>query len=158
MLFPVQSLVLNVKLLENELKVTENEVNEMRQTRKLYSFLDSKRKALYGRKRSAGSDRVQEAENIHYRTALFKEQILQNKAPRDEIISFLEEMNGLPRRSVQHKKPFDGNDLKHRLMEERARRAGDFIQQVMMRNRSLDTTNLDDSLQDVKPEAGPVVF
>ena len=114
-------MVLNVKLLQKELNVTADKIDEMRRTRKLYSFLNKRREEMYGRKLQTDRKTVERAERDHYRTIAFREALSNGSTSRSEIFAYLEEMNGM----MPAKTAFDSNGIKQKYLEERERRLRD---------------------------------
>ena len=115
------SMVLNGEQLGKELDVTSDKMDEMRRSRKLYSFLDKRRKKMYGRKLRTDRETVRRAERDHYRTIAFREALANGSASRSEIFQYLEEMNGIKRT----KTAFESNDVKQKYLEERESRRRD---------------------------------
>ena len=114
-------MVLNVKRLEKELNVTSDEIDEMRRTRKLYSFLNKRREEIYGQKLQTDRKTVERAERNHYRSIAFREALSNGLTSRSEILAYLEEVNGM----MPAKTAFDSNDIKQKYLEERERRLQD---------------------------------
>jgi hypothetical protein len=85
-------MVLDALLLEKDLGISTEDVATMKSTRTLYSFLDQKRRTLYGEKLVALSQAVNDTEKMHYRTLECMDAML-NGGHRRQVLKFLFEVN-----------------------------------------------------------------
>ncbi|KAL7580899.1 hypothetical protein ACA910_001168 [Epithemia clementina (nom. ined.)] len=111
-------MVLNVTLLEKDIGISLEEIDEMRRTRKFYSFLHAKREEFDGKKLKEEERRVKKAETMHYRTVAFKDALLRGTASPSVLVSFLNEINGVP----CSQKAFGTTNVKERFLQEREQR------------------------------------
>ena len=69
-------MVLSASQLKADFGITSEDISCMRNTSKLYSFVDEKRRARYGSKCKMRSEEVEKAETCHYETLAYKQALL----------------------------------------------------------------------------------
>ena len=89
----------------------------MRQKCQFYSFLDARRKEMYGKKLRVNAQSVADAESEHYRTIAMQKALARGKH-RKSVVAFLEEMNGMPVTN----KAFSSSGLREEVLRERRER------------------------------------
>ena len=70
------SMVLSANQLKADFDITSEDIFYMRNTSKLFSFVDEKRRARYGSKCKMRSEEVEKAETCHYETLAYKQALL----------------------------------------------------------------------------------
>lgn len=89
-------MVVNAKDLKRDFMLSTDNIEEMKSTRRLYSFVNSKRDSRYQSQVASRTERVNEIEGKHYRTLACKDAMLQGCQNRKEILSFFASLNGVP--------------------------------------------------------------
>ncbi|CAB9511825.1 protein DnaJ [Seminavis robusta] len=127
------SMVLHVKDLKGDLGVTRRDVETMQNESKFYSILDERRTSIAQKKLDSVSEKVEHAENLHYRSVAFVKAAREGR--REEALDFLFEMNSV---SGRGRKSFVGNNEKPRFLAEREARLKTHLERQRERRRSAE--------------------
>ena len=124
------SMVLNLKQLSRDFSISKDDFDMMRSRRVLYSFIHSKRVAKYSGFVNVRSLKVDQAEELHYRTIACTKALSQGKSDNREAMRFICELN-----KCGASVAFKQNGLKNRMLAARDSRLQAQIAEDRMRRQ-----------------------
>jgi hypothetical protein len=107
------SLILNAKVVCQELGLSTDTLRSAKMRRELYNFLNKSRTSTYGKHLQVLQRRVNRQEQIHYRSLACGDAAFQGNR-REEVLQFLFELNDCGAGGA-----FQSTDIKQRLLEGR---------------------------------------
>mmetsp|Transcript_18351 Transcript_18351/g.33050 ORF Transcript_18351/g.33050 Transcript_18351/m.33050 type:complete len:221 (-) Transcript_18351:155-817(-) len=107
-------MILNTEHLKQDLGVSAEDIAQMRNKSEFCSFLEGRRAKKYEKRLENLGQKVQDLEEMHYRTQSFRNSIGSNGAGhRREQLNFLFEINGI---SFCGNKPYCDNNMKEKFI------------------------------------------
>ena len=130
-------MVLNTDDLRQEMKITDADVEIMRNTSKYYSILNEKRESINLQKSIDLKKKVKKSEAIHYETMEYKESLL--VGDQTKSLAYLFKFNHVLNATLN----FDHNKKKEQYFNCRSEKYKDIITEEKVKREAAKRTNID---------------